>query len=76
MVGKVLIHRDDEKGLKDPNINLGEYVGKGILVVNADSRLDDNDLIHVGNIEFKVIHTPGHTCRRSKPLFRKRKTFI
>ena len=48
--------------MKDPNINLGEYVGKGILVVEADSRLDDNDLIHVGNIEFRVIHTPGHTC--------------
>lgn len=24
--------------------------------------MDDNDLIHVGNLEFKVLHTPGHTC--------------
>ena len=62
LVGKVLNHRDDEKGLEDPNINLGEYVGKGVLSIHADSRLDDNDLIHVGNIEFRVIHTPGHTC--------------
>ena len=59
--GKILIHRYDEPGLKDPNINLGEYVGLGQIVLEADSRLDDNDLIHVGNIEFKVIHTPGHT---------------
>ena len=43
-------------------INLGEYVGLGTIIVEADSRLDDNDLIHVGNIEFKVLHTPGHTC--------------
>ena len=43
-------------------INLGEYVGLGTIIVEADSKLDDNDLIHVGNIEFKVLHTPGHTC--------------
>lgn len=24
--------------------------------------MDDKDLIHIGNIEFRVIHTPGHTC--------------
>jgi glyoxylase-like metal-dependent hydrolase (beta-lactamase superfamily II) len=29
--------------------------------LEADSRVDDNDLIHVGDIEFKVIATPGHT---------------
>ena len=29
--------------------------------IDADSRLDDGDLIHLGNLEFKVIHTPGHT---------------
>ena len=56
-----MIHRDDEPGLRNPLINLGEYVGLWTIVVEADSRLDDNDLIHVGNIEFKVLHTPGHT---------------
>ena len=29
--------------------------------LEADSRVDDDDLIHIGNIEFKVIATPGHT---------------
>ena len=29
--------------------------------MEADSRIDDLDLIHVGDIEFKVLHTPGHT---------------
>ena len=60
--GKVLIHRNDEPGLKDPNINLSEYVQKGIISVEADARIDDEDLLHVGNIEFKVLFTPGHTC--------------
>ena len=58
----MLIHRNDELGLKNPDINLSEYVGKGKISVEADSRIDDGDLIHVGNIEFKVLFTPGHTC--------------
>ena len=29
--------------------------------LEADSRVDDEDLIHIGEIEFKVIATPGHT---------------
>ena len=30
-------------------------------MVEADSRLQDEDLIHIGDLEFKVLHTPGHT---------------
>ena len=59
--GKVLIHIEDEPGLKNPSVNLADYVGLGIVVIEADSRLNDNDLIHIGDIEFKVLHTPGHT---------------
>ena len=33
--------------------------------LEADSRVDDGDLLHLGNIEFKVIHTPGHTIGSS-----------
>jgi len=60
--GKVLIHRNDALGLNDENINLVGYIGMEKIDLEADSRLDDNDLIHLGNIEFKVIHTPGHTA--------------
>ena len=59
--GKVLIHIEDEPGLKDPMINLADYIGLGMVTLQADSRLNDEDLIHVGDLEFKVIHTPGHT---------------
>lgn len=59
--GKILIHRLDEEGLRNPNVNLAEYVGLGRVIVQADARLDDGDLIHVGNLEFKILHTPGHT---------------
>lgn len=59
--GKILIHRDDANGLNDASINLTPYIREEKIELEADSRLDDEDLIHLGNLQFKVIHTPGHT---------------
>jgi len=73
---KVLIHRDDDVGLRDGNINLSDYIGLGELNVVADSRVDDGDVIHIGELEFRIIHTPGHTkgglslyCESERMLF-------
>lgn len=48
----------------------------GDIELEADSRVDEDDLIHIGNLEFKVIHTPGHTkgssclyCKEENLLF-------
>ena len=60
--GRILIHRLDAPGLNDPTINLAEHIGVESTYINVDSILDNEDLLHIGNIEFKVIHTPGHTC--------------
>ena len=60
--GKVLIHRDDVDGLNDPKINLTEFLdGFPEIELEADSRIDDGDMLHIGEIAFKVLHTPGHT---------------
>lgn len=59
--GKVLIHRDDAEGLYNPAISLTYYIGMDDIELEADSRVDEGDIIHLGNLEFKVIHTPGHT---------------
>ena len=74
--GKILIHRYDSEGLNNPEINLSPYIGFGNIELEADSRIDDNDLIHLGGLQFKVIHTPGHTqggsslyCEKEKCLF-------
>lgn len=74
--GKILIHRIDSEGLNNPEINLCEYIGLGRIELDVDSRIDDDDLIHVGEIELQVIHTPGHTkgstslyCEKEKMLF-------
>ena len=74
--GKILIHRYDSEGLNNPDINLSPYIGMGNIELEADSRIDDQDLLHLGELEFKVIHTPGHTkggtclyCEKENCLF-------
>ena len=60
--GTVLIHREDEPGLKNPDMNLSNHIGMGYVTVENASRLNEDDLIHVGGLEFRIIHTPGHTA--------------
>lgn len=74
--GKILIHRYDAEGLYNPEINLREHIGLTPEYLEADSRVDDGDLIHIGDLEFRVIYTPGHTiggsslyCEKEKLLF-------
>ena len=60
--GKILIHRLDAPGLSNENISLTNYMGINTIHIDADSIVDNNDLLHLGNLELIVIHTPGHTC--------------
>ena len=59
--GKILISRADSEGLYNEEINLAYYINMEKPELEADSRVDDEDLIHIGDLEFKVIATPGHT---------------
>ena len=74
--GKILIHRNGASNLEDDNMVLASYIGVDKIVLEADSRVDDNDILHVGNIELQVLYTPGHTncstclyCEKYKMLF-------
>ena len=74
--GKILVHRLDAEGIYNEDINLSYYIGMDSPELEADSRLDDKDKIHLGNIEFEIIHTPGHTqggiciyCKEYKMIF-------
>ena len=58
---KILIHRNGAENLEKDEVVLNEYIGTEKIVLEADSRIDDDDLLHIGNLEFKVLHTPGHT---------------
>lgn len=74
--GKILIHRNGAENLESDDIVLASYIGTDKIVLEADSRVDGEDLIHIGNIELKILHTPGHTncstciyCKEEKMLF-------
>lgn len=74
--GKVLIQKDDYEGLKDPEINLTEILAENAIRIEANSRVNDGDVLHIGDLEFQVIHTPGHTkggsslyCAEEKLVF-------
>lgn len=60
--GKILIHRLDAPGLNNQSISLTDYIGVNPICLEADSIVDDKDLLHLGDLELEVIHTPGHTC--------------
>ena len=75
--GKILVSRADAEGLYNPAISLADYINMNIPELEADSRIDDGDLIHIGDIEFQVIATPGHTkggvslyCEKERLIFK------
>lgn len=74
--GKILIHVKDAEGLHNNEISLTGYLGMDAIYLYPDSRVNDMDLIHLGNLEFQVLHTPGHTqggtclyCENEKLVF-------
>lgn len=56
----VAIHSLDADNLRQPGID-GLPCRTKIEGVEPDALLADGDSIHIGNILFHVIHTPGHT---------------
>lgn len=74
--GKVLIHRKGRENLENRVPVLAEYIGLPPIYVKEDSIVDDEDILHVGDIELRVIYTPGHTndgtslyCKKEEMLF-------
>lgn len=59
---KVLIHENDAPGLIDSNINLSVFLEADLNFIEADILLKDGDIITLGDLKLKVIHTPGHTA--------------
>lgn len=74
--GTILIHRICAGNINNQEIMLTEYIGMEPVILNDVRIVDDGDLLHVGNTEMQVIHTPGHTnggislyCKECKMLF-------
>lgn len=74
--GKILIYIEEAKNINDPDINCSTFLNTEIEQIDIDSRVNDGDILHVGELELKVIHTPGHTsggsclyCEKENMLF-------
>lgn len=74
--GKVLIHRKGRENLENRVPVLAEYIGLPPIYVKEDSIVDNDDILHVGDLEFRVIYTSGHTddgtslyCEKEEMLF-------
>ena len=56
----LLIHKGDEF-LMDPAEDIKSVLPLPLDPSKADDYLNDSDIIKTGSIEFKILHTPGHS---------------
>ena len=59
---KVYIHIDDEQAMTDARFNVSAFTGKAATFESKYEVLRDGNSIEVGELEFKIIHTPGHSA--------------
>ena len=57
----VLIHEKDAECLSNPAKNFSFVMGYTLKVGQAKRTLKDSDKIKINNLEFEIIHLPGHT---------------
>lgn len=57
----IYIHRLDADFLIDPAKNLSKHFFFTVKSPAASRILEDGDVIALGDLEFRVVHTPGHT---------------
>lgn len=57
----IYIHRLDVDFLRNAKLNMSAAFGFSIKSPEASRILEDGDIINIGDLELKVIHTPGHT---------------
>lgn len=57
----IMIHEEDSAFLDNPGFNLSLFMGKPFTSRKAERLLKDKELIKVEGLDFRVIHTPGHT---------------
>jgi len=58
---KICIHRADSEMLIDARKNFSDLLAVPVTSPPADRFLEAEDIIRLGELELKVIHTPGHS---------------
>ncbi len=57
----VWIHREEERWLGDPELNLSAFTGMPVTAPGPDRVLNEGDLLELGSTKWRVLHTPGHS---------------
>ena len=57
----IAIHSEDADCLTDASRNLSAFMGTSVELPSADKMLNEGDILKVGKMTIRVIHTPGHT---------------
>ena len=57
----VYLHEDEFEILNNPALNFSGSICGNNIKIEADKKVVDNEIIKMGEIEIKVLHTPGHT---------------
>ena len=55
------VGRDEVDLLANPSANVSAMIGQPIVVPEPDYLLDDDQIVEIGSLSFRVLHTPGHT---------------
>ena len=58
---KIVAHVNEEEVLIDRNKNLSAQLPGLLVEFDADEYVQEGDVIELGSLKLKVIHTPGHT---------------
>jgi glyoxylase-like metal-dependent hydrolase (beta-lactamase superfamily II) len=58
---EILIHRADGEMLIDSRKNFSNLLAEPVTSPPADRLLEGGDLIRIGELSLKVVHTPGHS---------------
>lgn len=62
---KIFLHKEEEKYLNNPSLNLVKDTEETLEEISEYSCLNDGDEICVDEISIKILHTPGHTTGSS-----------
>lgn len=57
----IYMHQAEETWMNDPVLNLSAALGLNITAPNPESFLSEGDTVSLGELEFRIVHTPGHS---------------
>lgn len=57
----IYVHEFDSEMIKKPELNLSYELFRKKISLDYDMLLNDGQIIELGELKIKVIHTPGHT---------------